>query len=196
MKNEITVRVNCSESELINILKNKGFNLIDKFNVNDTYYINKNKKLNKITLNDFLKEYVLLRYIKQYKKSYFKDYYDEFKITYKTKSIAPNGDIINQNKYDCKIFDINEGKRLLTALGYKELFTIREKAVRYYDGRLNLEIKSVEDGNILVELEANKELNTIEKLKQEINKLDIPIDESNFFVKKAEEKIKKILGEK
>lgn len=196
MKNEITVRVNCSESELINILKNKGFNLIDKFNVNDTYYINKNKKLNKITLNDFLKEYVLLRYIKQYKKSYFKDYYDEFKITYKTKSIASNGDIINQNKYDCKIFDINEGKRLLTALGYKELFTIREKAVRYYDGRINLEIKSVEDGNILVELEANKELNTIEKLKQEINNLDIPIDESNFFVKKAEEKIKKILGEK
>lgn len=196
MKNEITVRVKCSKSELINILKNKGFNLIDKFNVIDIYYINKNKKLNEITLKNFFKKYILLRHIKQYKGSDFKDYYDEFKITYKTKNIASNGDIIKQNKYDCKIFDINEGRKLLTALGYKELFSIKEETVTYYNNKINVDIKSVEDGDILLELETNKELDTIDKLKQEIKNIDIPIDESNFFVKKAERKIKDLLGEK
>ena len=196
MKNEITVRVKCSKSELINILKNKGFYLIDKFNVIHTYYINKNKKLNEITLNNFFKKYILLRHIKQYKGSNFKDYYDEFKITYKTKNIASNGDIIQQNKYDCKIFDINEGRKLLTALGYKELFTIKEETITYYNNRINVDIKSLEDGDILLELETNKELDTIDKLKQEIKNLDIPIDESDFFVKKAERKLKDLLGEK
>ena len=138
----------------------------------------------------------LLRHIKQYKGSNFKDYYDEFKITYKTKNIASNGDIIQQNKYDCKIFDINEGRKLLTALGYKELFTIKEETITYYNNRINVDIKSVEDGDILLELETNKELDTIDKLKQEIKNLDIPIDESDFFVKKAERKLKDLLGEK
>lgn len=196
MKNEITVRVKCSESELINILKNKGFYLIDKFNVIDTYYINKNKKLNEITLNNFFKKNILLRHIKQYKGSNFKDYYDEFKITYKTKNIASNGDIIQQNKYDCKIFDINEGRKLLKALGYKALFTITEETVTYYNDRINLDIKAVEGGDILLELETNKKLDTIDKLKQEIKNLEIPIDESDFFVKKAERKLKDLLGEK
>lgn len=195
MKNEITVRAICSKNRLINILKNKGFNLIDKFNVKDTYFINKNKKLDEITLNNFFKEYVLLRHIKQYEKNSFEDYYDEFKITYKTKNIASNGDIINQNKYDCKIFNIIDGRKILIALGYKELFTISEEAVIYYNGKINLEIKSVENGDILLELETNKELDTIDKLKQEIRNLDIPIDESDFFVKKAERKIKDLLGE-
>ena len=196
MKNEITVRVKCSKSELINILKNKGFYLIDKFNVVDIYYINKNKKLNEITLKNFFKKYILLRHIKQYKGSNFKDYYDEFKITYKTKNIASNGDIIQQNKYDCKIFDINEGRKLLNALGYKALFTITEETVTYYNDRINLDIKAVEGGDILLELETNKELDTIDKLKQEIKNLDIQIDESDFFVKKAERKLKDLLGEK
>lgn len=196
MENEITVRVKCSERELVNILKNKYFNLIDKFSVNDIYYISKNKKLNEITLNDFFKEYVLIRHIKQYKGKKFKDYYDEFKITYKTKNIASNGDIINQNKYDCKIFDMDEGRKILTALGYKESFTISEETVVYYNGKIHIEVKTVENGDILLELETNKELDTIDKLKQEIKNLDIPIDESNFFVKKAEIKLKNLLGEK
>lgn len=196
MKNEITVRAKCSKSELINILKDKGFKLIDKFDVKDIYYIRQNKKINKITISEFSKEYVLLRHIRQYEGNNLETYYDEFKITYKTKSIASNGDIINQNKYDCKIFDINEGRKLLTALGYKELFTIKEETITYYNNRINVDIKSVEDGDILLELETNKELDTIDKLKQEIKNLDIPIDESNFFVKKAERKIKDLLGEK
>ena len=85
---------------------------------------------------------------------------------------------------------------MLTALGYKELFTIKEETITYYNNRINVDIKSVEDGDILLELETNKELDTIDKLKQEIKNLDIPIDESDFFVKKAERKLKDLLGEK
>lgn len=196
MKNEITVRAKSSKSELINILKDKEFKLIDKFDVEDIYYISQNKKINKITINEFFKENVLLRHIKQYEGKNLDTYYNEFKITYKTKNIASNGDIINQNRYDCKIFDINEGRKLLKALGYKALFTITEETVTYCNDRINLDIKAVEGGDILIELETNKELDTIDKLKQEIKNLDIPIDESDFFVKKAERKIKDLLGEK
>ena len=195
MKNEITVKAKCSKNELIDILNKKGFKLIDKFDVIDTYYINKDFNINKATINDILKEYVLLRNIKQYKDCNLKDYYNELKITYKTKTIASNGDIIKQAKYDCKINNKEEGKNLLKALGYKELFDIKEKTVVYINNFVKIEIKTIEDGEVLLELETNKKFNTINKLKQEIKELNIPIDESNFFVKKAENKLINLLGD-
>lgn len=39
MSNEITVRIKCSLDEMYNILENKGFNIVDKYNLEDIYYI-------------------------------------------------------------------------------------------------------------------------------------------------------------
>lgn len=53
-------------------------------------------------------------------------------------------------------------------------------------------VKILSENNILIEAETNKEYRTIEKLKKEINNTNIPFDNSNYFVKKAEEKLEEI----
>ena len=61
---------------------------------------------------------------------------------------------------------------------------------------LKIAIKDVKNEELLIEIEiveGNNQYDTIDKLKQEIKELKLPIDESNYFVKKAEIKLAKIL---
>ena len=113
--------------------------------------------------------------------------------SYKNKNIASNGDIISQEKYDCEIKDLQQGKELLKAIKYKELMNIREDDIVYEKAGLEISIKDIEDGENLIEIELNEKFASIDKLKQKINELNIPIDKSNFFVKKAEIELKKVL---
>ena len=70
--------------------------------------------------------------------------------------------------------------------------TIKEKHFSYCKGEFKIIVKILSENNILIEAETNKEYRTIEKLKKEINKTNIPFDNSNYFVKKAEEELEKI----
>ena len=54
----------------------------------------------------------------------------------------------------------------------------------------------LKNSNFLIEketVEDNPKLNTIDKLKEKISKLQIPINMDDYFVKKAEIKLNKIL---
>lgn len=198
MNNEITVRLKCSISEIQKILLDKGFILTDKFEMNDIYYIKEDIDITKLTPREILQSYILIRSIKQYEPDEFIKWYSIIKLTYKEKNIAPNGDVISQEKYDCEIKEQEQGKRILKAVGYKEIMTIKENDVVYSKDGLNIQIKNITNGENLIEIEtidSNKELDTIDKLKQKIIKLNIPIDKSDFFVKKAEIKLNEILGD-
>ena len=79
---------------------------------------------------------------------------------------------------------------------YKQLIVIREKTLVYGKGELKLAIKDIENGENLIEIETVEnfpELDSIEKIKQKIKGLQIPIDTNDYFVKKAEIELKKIL---
>lgn len=197
MSNEITVKLKCSINEIKNILKNKDFEIVDKYEMEDTYYISKDININKLSPKEILKSYILIRNIKQYEPKQFIKYYNLIKLTYKCKNIAQNGEIISQNKKECEIKNLQDGNDFLISIGYRKLMKIREDDIVYGKEDLNIAIKTLEDGNILLEVETienNNSLNTIDKLKQKIIELDLPIDKSDFFVKKAEIKLKKILG--
>ena len=103
MSNEITVKLKCSISEIKNILKNKDFKIVDKYQMEDTYYISKYIDINKLSPKEILKSYVLIRNIKQYEPKKFIKHYNVIKLTYKYKDIAQNGDIISQEKKECEI---------------------------------------------------------------------------------------------
>ncbi len=196
MSNEITIKLKCSVDEIEQILKNKGFVLTDKFELNDIYYIKNDMDIHELTPREILQSYILIRDIKQYEPNEFIKWYNIIKLTYKEKNIAQNGDIISQQKYDCEIEDKEQGRKLLKAIEYKEIMAIEEKDVVYSKNGLDIVIKDIVDGENLIEVETidnNKELNTIDKIKQKIIKLNIPIDKSNFFVKKAEIELKKVL---
>ena len=57
-------------------------------------------------------------------------------------------------------------------------------------------INEIENCDILIEIETendNRELNSIDKLKEKISELQIPVDTNDYFIKKAEIELKKFL---
>lgn len=105
MSNEITVRLKCSIKELCDLLENKGFKIVEEFTLDDTYFIPKELKLNEMSYRERLSKAVLLRDIEETipKRR-------TIKLTFKNKQIADNGDILKQNKVDCRISDTQSGK--------------------------------------------------------------------------------------
>ena len=197
MSNEITVSINCSLQEIYNLLENKGFSIVDKYNMEDIYYIQKDIDIKKHSIEETLKNYVLIRKVTQFIPDNFVDSYNVNKLIFKSKEIASDGSIIRQDKKDCIIKYIYEGIEFIEALGYKELMTIKEKAIVYGKDDLQLVIKDVENSENLIEIETkenNKKLDTIDKLKNIVRELQIPIKANNYFVKKAEIELKKLIN--
>lgn len=91
------------------------------------------------------------------------------------------------------MFDYTEGIRLFEELGYYEIMNIIEDDIIYYNDKIELAIKDVYNGDLLIETETNNNITTIEELKEMIERLEIPFEKDNYFVKKAEERLGKIL---
>lgn len=196
MSNEITIKISCSLKEMYDTLENKGFLISDKFHLEDIYYVPNSINIKEQPIRKTLSEYVLIRNITQFEPNDFINSYNITNITYKSKKIASNGDIIDQEKNDCKIYNKEQGKKILEKLGYKEIMTIKEKTIVYKKDELELAIKDVENGDNLIEIETiedNPELDTTDKLKEKINELQIPIETNDYFVKKAENELRRIL---
>ena len=114
------------------------------------------------------------------------------KITFKKKVISENGDIVSQSAIKCQIDNIEDAKNLFIAIGYKQLMKTSEVHTSYKKGNLIFIVKEVNQGSILIEVETNDTYKTIEELKKIIIDLNISVDLSNLFVKKAEEELEKI----
>ena len=188
MKNEITVKLNCSIDKFIKFLNEKGFVFIKKFILDDTYFIHKDINISNMSIRDIIKETIILR-------SVTTKTCVENEFLYKQKEFDSKGNIIKQDKIECKIINIDEGINFLKIIGFQKLMNIKEYDSVYKKDNLGIAIKEIDGGDILIEIEENEEFNTIEKLKHKITELDLPIDKSNFFVKKAEIELKKILGD-
>lgn len=187
-ENEITVKVECSKEELLKILKNNGFKKVRIFSLDDYFYIPKNLNIENMTTRDIIAKAAILRYIVSENKI-------SQKITFKIKEFADNGDIINQKAINCEVLDINEAKKLFKALGYYQIMNIKENDEVYSKNGFELAIKYIEKGAILIEVETeeNTEWDSIEKIKNMISRINIPIKKDEYFVKKAEIELNKIL---
>lgn len=182
--NEITVKINGNMDEIIKILENKGFKISDRFSLKDSYFIPPNIIINEMTIRQILEKAVIVRDVGRCKV-----------LVFKKKNIGKDGNILSQEKVECDILNIEDAKSFLEAIGYKEIMKIIEDDVCYSKDGLGLVLKRVRNGDNLIEVETTNEngLNTIEDLKEKVLELDLPIDTSNFFVKKAEIELEKII---
>ena len=187
-ENEITVRVICSKDELITHLKNQEFKLGREFSLDDYYYIPFSLNIENMSTREILSKAIILRYIVD-------DGNIIQKITYKIKNIAENGDIISQRAINCDVQNIEDAKKIFEAIDYYEIMNIKEKDIIYYKNNFELAIKFIENSDILIEIEteANTKWDTIENIKTIISKMDLPIEKDNYFIKKAENELNKIL---
>ena len=192
-ENEITMKVNCGIKELCKILEDKGFKVVDRFTMNDIFMVPNTlkTKIKDLTSREILKDAILIRDIEnQFKGSRNK------KITFKKKEFNKNGDILSQESINCDILNIDEAVNLFKAINYYRIMNIIEKDIVYEKDNFEIAIKDIENGDNLIEVETisnNSNMDTIEKLKTQIINLQILVDTSNFFVKKAEIELDKII---
>lgn len=191
MSNEITVKLTCSIEELCNLLENKNFRIVEKYILDDTYFIPRELNLKSMSHREILGRAILLRDITE-----FIPERKVIKLTFKNKQIDDKGNILKQSKVDCEILNVEIGKAFIEAIGYDKLMNIKENDIVYEKNELKIAIKDIKDGNQLIEVETvkgNSELDTIDKIKQKIKELEIPIDTNDYFIKKAEIELSKVL---
>ena len=186
-ENEITIRILCSKEELIKHLEEKGLKKGRKFRLDDHYLISKTLKLEELTVREILSKAVIVRNIDN-------DGKIVNKITFKKKIINEKGEIVSQTATSCEVLDYTEGIRLFEELGYYEIMNIIEDDSIYYNDKIELAIKDIYNGDLLIEIETNKNIQTSEELKGRIERLEIPFEKDNYFVKKAEERLWKLLN--
>ena len=188
-ENEITIRILCSKEELIKHLEEKGLKKGRKFRLDDHYLIPKILKVEELTAREIFSKAVIIRNIDN-------DGKKVNKITFKKKNINEKGEIVSQTATSCEVFDYTEGIRLFEELEYYEIMNIIEDDIIYYNDKIELAIKDIYNGDLLIETETNENIKKIEELKEIIEKLEIPFEKENYFVKKAEERLRGILAEK
>ena len=188
-ENEITIRILCSKEELIKHLEEKGLKKGRIFRLDDHYLIPKKLKAEELKVREILSKAVIIRNIDN-------DGKKVNKIIFKKKNINEKGEIVSQTATSCEVIDYTEGIKLFEELGYYEIMNIIEDDIIYYNDKIELAIKDIENGDLLIETETNKNITTIEELKKIIEKLEISFEKDNYFVKKAEERLRGILAEK
>lgn len=186
--NEMTIKVICTKEELIKILTDKGFKMGRKFSLDDYYFIPNYIDKNKLSTREILSKAIIIRYIIDEDKIIQK-------ITFKIKNIDKKGNILTQKSINCDITNIDDAKRLFKAIGYSEIMNIKENDIIYHKNNFELALKFVKNGDLLIEIETkeNTEWDTIDKIKKIINELNLPIEKNNYFIKKAENELNKIL---
>ena len=188
--NEITVKIKVKLDKFYKLVEEKGFKVVNKFSMDDTYFIPKTLKLETMSTREILSKAVLIRDIK----SEISDRITK-KITFKIKNFDEYGNILSQESINCDILNIEDSKKLLRAIGYKEIMNIKEDDVVYEKDGFELAIKDINNGDKLIEVETeeNNDFDTVEKLIKKVNELEIPIYTDNYFVKKAEIELDKVL---
>lgn len=124
--NEITVKIKCELKNFYKIVKEKGLKIVDKFSMDDTYFIPKTLNLDKMKTREILSKAVLVRDIR----GNMSDRVTK-KITFKIKNFDEYGNILNQGAVNCDILETEDAKKLLKAIGYKEIMDIKEDDVVY-----------------------------------------------------------------
>lgn len=171
---EITVSVNTSKKELINFLDSNNYKKVDSYVVSDIYYVKNDIDLD-INSLEILKKCILIRSIDD-KKHY---------LMYKYKEYDQNENIINQGKSQVQVINKEDANTFLKTIGYKELIYIIDYIEVYEKDGFQICVEDVNSKYLFIEVEENKEYNTLEGMIKALEKTKIDYDKSNYFVKKA-----------
>ena len=119
----------------------------------------------------------------------------------KVKDINTKGEIINQTSVKCKIDNVIDGYNFIKSLGYRKIFELKDHNVLMSNNENEIYIQNVEGLGVYIEMEqknillSNTNGDSIDELVLNIRKYNLPLDYSDFFVKKASDMLKKIRAE-
>ena len=137
--------------------------------------------LSKLSKLEILQNCILVRDIVNIKKE----------LLYKYKKYASNGDILEQGKVECPVTDIDKAIKFMESINYKKIFNIYDKCIVFANRETELVVQLVNNKYIFIEMESecehiDRKYESVAELKKDLNRYNLPIDNSNYFVKKAE----------
>ena len=187
--NEFTVKVIVDKNAMLSFLKENHFEMVSSFSLDDYYFVPADLDLKNTSTRDILSKAILYRNI--YENGVLLK-----KLAFKKKTFDENGNIIDQKAFYCDVSNEDEAKNFITAIGYKEIMNIKENSMAFKNDILSFALKDIENGDLLMEFELDEKCacSTMEELKSEIIKASFPILKDEFFIKKAEICLDKILG--
>lgn len=190
--NEVTLKIaSSSVEEFIECVKEKGLKEIERFNLNDDFFIPKDLDIDNLTTREILSHAILLR-------RYNNITFDKSKVwlVYKEKIFDEEGNILEQSSTKLEILDEETAKIFLNKIGYKLLINIYEDDIVFENEKLCFALKNVRNGEKLIESETedNEYKDSVEKIISNLKEINIPLDYSNWYVKKAELEVNKLLG--
>jgi len=187
--NEYTVKITVTKSEFLDFLKEHGFYETEPFSLDDYYFVPNNLNLSKLSTRSILSHAILFRNI-------YRDGICKKKLAFKEKEFDAEGNILNQKATYCSVYDADEAISFLKAIGYKELMNIKENSIAFSNNDIEFALKDIVGGNLLMEfeLDGNDSCDSMDDLRKKILSIGFPIDTSDFFVKKAELHLDKVLG--
>lgn len=186
-ENEITVKVLCSNEELQSILESKGYQAGRRFTINDFYMIPKELDIKNMSTRDIIAKAVIIREI-------CNENGIEQRITFKKKEFNDKDEILSQIDTTCFVDNYKTAIKIFENLGFYILINIKESDIEYRKDDISMALKFIENSNTLIELETCDNHDSIDELKAIMDETEIPIEKGNYFVKKVEIELNKLLG--
>ena len=190
--NEVTLKIASSIQDFFHEVLARGFKITEKFIFNDYYYIPKDLDLKNLTTREILSKAIIVR---KYENITFNEKYDW--LIFKKKEFDELGNILSQETIKVDLVNTNDIFNFLEKIEYKQLINIYEEDTAFENDKISFALKDVRDGEKLIESEIEEEnpnkdstIKIIENLKKE----NIPLDYSNYYVKKVEIEVNKLLG--
>ena len=186
---EITVLVTTDYETIKTELEKNNFQIVEEYELNDAYMIDKNIETSQLSTLEILWKCILVRDVVDVEKL----------LVYKEKKYAENWDILEEWKVECPITDVSKAIDFMNSINYKTLFQIHDECKVFTNNESELVVQLVNNKYIFIEMESkcrhiDRYYNSINELKEDINRYNLPIDTTSYFVKKAEIILKSILN--
>ena len=190
--NEVTLKIASSVEKFLNEVLARGFEITEKFILNDYYYIPKSLNLKNLTTREILSKAIIVR---KYENITFNEKYDW--LIFKKKEIDDLGNILSQETVKVDLVNTNDIFNFLEKIEYELLINIYEEDIVFKNDKISFALKDVRDGEKLIESEIEEEnpnKDSVTKIIENLKKENIPLDYSNYYIKKAEIEVNKLLG--
>ncbi len=166
-KTEVTVQVLNSLEETVSILSKNGFELIEKWTLNDYYFSKFNKKqLKNMNFSEIMSNSLLLRQCIGNQ--------NQQQFIYKKKEFDTDENVVSEEKFSVEIDDIEKARKILSRAGLTEWCKITDKNRLYKKEDFEIDLQVVDNLGIFIEFEENesmKDLNSLEKREKMISML-------------------------
>lgn len=178
---EICVRALVDFEELKAKMLDMGFKVQEDFQLNDIYMIENDRNVSIDAADDILSNYVLVR----------ETVGKKVMLVIKNKEINEKGEVICQKSIKCQISNRDDGYNFMMNLGYKKFLELNDHNVLLSNGKNEIYIQDIDGLGVYIEMEQknllleNNNGDTLEELINNLKQYNLPIDDNDFFAKKA-----------